>query len=187
MIDKYLVNLPLSFFFFFYFLWDRVSLCLPGCPGTYFVDQAVLELRNPPASASRVLGLKSCSTRTRLPLFLYSIYILIVTPIPFHLPQSLITDSLLSPQGGWEPIEYLPTMACQVSAGLDTSFPTDVRQGSPVRETVCTDRNSLRDMPRSGCWGPHEDWASYPLHIWWGPPSQPVCARWLVAPSLRVS
>jgi hypothetical protein len=24
----------------------------PGCPGTHFVDQAGLELRNPPASAS---------------------------------------------------------------------------------------------------------------------------------------
>ncbi|GAB1286311.1 Protein SCAI [Apodemus speciosus] len=36
----------------------RVSLCSPGCPGTYSVDQAGLELRNPPASASQVLGLK---------------------------------------------------------------------------------------------------------------------------------
>jgi hypothetical protein len=34
----------------------------PGCPGTHFVDQAGLELRNPPASASRVLGLKACAT-----------------------------------------------------------------------------------------------------------------------------
>jgi hypothetical protein len=33
-----------------------------GCPGTHFVDQAGLELRNPPASASRVLGLKVCTT-----------------------------------------------------------------------------------------------------------------------------
>jgi hypothetical protein len=41
---------------------DRVSLCSPGCPGTHFVDQAALELRNPPASASRVLGLKACAT-----------------------------------------------------------------------------------------------------------------------------
>ena len=40
--------------------WDRVSLCSPGCPGTHSVDQAGLELRNPPASASRVLGLKAC-------------------------------------------------------------------------------------------------------------------------------
>jgi hypothetical protein len=31
---------------------DRVSLCSPGCPGTHSVDQAGLELRNPPASAS---------------------------------------------------------------------------------------------------------------------------------------
>ena len=41
---------------------DRVSLCSPGCPGTHFVNQAGLELRNPPASASRVLGLKACAT-----------------------------------------------------------------------------------------------------------------------------
>jgi hypothetical protein len=40
----------------------RVSLCIPGCPGTHFVDQAGLELRNPPASASQVLGLKACAT-----------------------------------------------------------------------------------------------------------------------------
>jgi hypothetical protein len=38
-------------------------LCSPGCcPGTHFVDQAGLELRNPPASASQVLGLKTCTT-----------------------------------------------------------------------------------------------------------------------------
>jgi hypothetical protein len=41
---------------------DRVSLCISDCPGTHFVDQAGLELRNPPASASRVLGLKACTT-----------------------------------------------------------------------------------------------------------------------------
>jgi hypothetical protein len=41
---------------------DRVSLYSPGYPGTDSVDQAGLELRNPPASASRVLGLKACAT-----------------------------------------------------------------------------------------------------------------------------
>jgi hypothetical protein len=41
---------------------DRVSLYSPGCPGTHFVDQAGHELRNLPASASRVLGLKVCAT-----------------------------------------------------------------------------------------------------------------------------
>ena len=34
-------------------------LCSPGCPGTHSVDQADLELRNPPTSASWVLGLKA--------------------------------------------------------------------------------------------------------------------------------
>jgi hypothetical protein len=50
-------------FFIFYFVFrDRVSLCSPGCPGTHSVDQAGLKLRDPPASASRVLGLKACVT-----------------------------------------------------------------------------------------------------------------------------
>jgi hypothetical protein len=49
---------------------DRVSLCSPGCPGTHFVDQAGLELRNPPAPASRVLGLKACATTARFRPFL---------------------------------------------------------------------------------------------------------------------
>jgi hypothetical protein len=44
---------------------DGVSLYSPGCPGTHFVDQAGLKLRNPPASASWVLGLKACATTTQ--------------------------------------------------------------------------------------------------------------------------
>jgi hypothetical protein len=58
------------FFVLFYFglvFPDRVSLCSPGCPGTHFVDQAGLKLRNPPASASRVLGLKACATTPGFP------------------------------------------------------------------------------------------------------------------------
>jgi hypothetical protein len=50
------------FFCFFKVFRDRVSLYSPGCPGTHFVDQAGLKLRNLPASASRVLGLKACTT-----------------------------------------------------------------------------------------------------------------------------
>jgi hypothetical protein len=45
---------------------DRVSLCSPGCPGTHSVNQAGLELRNPSASASQVLGLKACAIIARL-------------------------------------------------------------------------------------------------------------------------
>jgi hypothetical protein len=52
----------------FCFFRDRVSLCSPGSPGTHSVDQAGLELRNPPASASRVLGLKVCATTPGTPL-----------------------------------------------------------------------------------------------------------------------
>jgi hypothetical protein len=49
--------------FFFLVFRDRVSLCSLGCPG---IDQAGLELRNSPASASQVLGLKLCATTARL-------------------------------------------------------------------------------------------------------------------------
>jgi hypothetical protein len=72
-----MVGLNLTLFFkfvwFFGFLFcfvfrDRVSLYSPGCPGTHLVDQAGLELRNPPASASRVLGLKACATMPGLTL-----------------------------------------------------------------------------------------------------------------------
>jgi hypothetical protein len=41
---------------------DRVSLYSPGSRGTHFVDQADFQLKNLPASASRVLGLKACTT-----------------------------------------------------------------------------------------------------------------------------
>jgi hypothetical protein len=40
------------FVFCFFVFRDRVSLYSPGCPGTHFVDQAGLELRDLPASAS---------------------------------------------------------------------------------------------------------------------------------------
>jgi hypothetical protein len=61
---KVISNLP-SFFFDFK---DRASLYSPGCHGTHFVDQAGLKLRNPPASASRVLRLKACATTPGLSL-----------------------------------------------------------------------------------------------------------------------
>jgi hypothetical protein len=64
-----LLSLFLSFFLsFFFFFRDRVSLYSPGCLGAHFVDQASLELRNPSASASQVLGLKACATTTQLSL-----------------------------------------------------------------------------------------------------------------------
>ena len=41
---------------FFFAFGDRVALYSPGCPGTHFVEQAELKLRNLPASATQVLG-----------------------------------------------------------------------------------------------------------------------------------
>ena len=52
-------------FGFFVCLFSRQGFS-PGCPGTQPVDQADLELRNLPASASPVLGLKACATTARL-------------------------------------------------------------------------------------------------------------------------
>ena len=58
-IDKSWYHFFLSFFLSF---WDLVSLYSSGCPGSHFVDQAGRKVRNPPVSASQVLGLKACDT-----------------------------------------------------------------------------------------------------------------------------
>ena len=49
----------LLYLFIYLVFQDRVSLLSPGCLGTHSIDQADLELRDLPASASRVLGLKA--------------------------------------------------------------------------------------------------------------------------------
>jgi hypothetical protein len=53
----------------FGWFFETGFLYSPGCPGTHSVDQAGLELRNPPASASRVLGLKACAITAQLFVF----------------------------------------------------------------------------------------------------------------------
>ena len=58
----FLSSLHFSFLVFVFVFPDTVSLCGPSCSGTHSVVQAGLKLRNPPASASRVLGLKACAT-----------------------------------------------------------------------------------------------------------------------------
>jgi hypothetical protein len=54
-----------SKYFVVLFVWlvlDLVFLCSLGCPGTHYVDEASLELRDLPASASQVLALKTCAS-----------------------------------------------------------------------------------------------------------------------------
>jgi hypothetical protein len=62
---------PIYFILFFMVFLDRVSLYNPGYPGTHFVDQAGLEIRNLPAFASRVLGLTACATTPGCPIYFY--------------------------------------------------------------------------------------------------------------------
>ena len=61
------------FFFFLSYSWlafsvyipdcpGTHSVYIPDCPGTHSVNQASPQLRNSPASASQVLGLKACAT-----------------------------------------------------------------------------------------------------------------------------
>jgi hypothetical protein len=69
LLEFFLFLFCLFVLFCFFVFRDRVSLCSPGCPGTHFVDQAGLKLRNLPASASQVLELKVCATTARLRIF----------------------------------------------------------------------------------------------------------------------
>ena len=61
-----------------FFFLDMVSLYSFDCPGAHFVDQAGLELRNSPASASQVLGLKACATMPGMFLVLFLFLILYI-------------------------------------------------------------------------------------------------------------
>ena len=54
------------------------QLTKAGSPGAHFVDQAGLELRNSPASASQVLGLKACATMPGMFLVLFLFLILYI-------------------------------------------------------------------------------------------------------------
>ena len=52
---------------YLFILTRQVFLCsCPSHPGTHSVDLAVLELRDLPASASQVLGLKACTIMSSL-------------------------------------------------------------------------------------------------------------------------
>jgi hypothetical protein len=101
-------------FFGFFFFRDRVSLYSPGCPGTHLVDQVGLELRNPPASASQVLGLKVCATTARpnialltVPSYQVSVCTLCAecpgrTEEVVDSPWTEVTDGCELPSGCWE-------------------------------------------------------------------------------------
>ena len=56
----YLSVFPVNLIFFS--PQGRVSLCSPGCPGTCSIHQGGLQLRDPLASAFRMLGLKGWAT-----------------------------------------------------------------------------------------------------------------------------
>jgi hypothetical protein len=61
----------LIFYFYFFFVFFKTGflhIALAVLELT-FVDQAGLELRNPPASASQVLALKACATTAQLLFF----------------------------------------------------------------------------------------------------------------------
>jgi hypothetical protein len=136
----------------FIFFRDRVSLYNPGCPGTHSVDQAGLELRNPPVSASQVLGLKVCTTTAQLHSRFYS---------PPGLPSNWSTSytSSLCPFLHVDILPLPPTshptrplnfLRPPVSWGLGVSSLTEPRPGNPLLYV---------------CWGPHTSW--YMLPGWW--------------------
>jgi hypothetical protein len=91
--------------FFFFFLRQG-----PGCPGTHFVDHAGLELRNPPVSASQVLGLKVCATTAWLfrLFYFFNIYLFIIckyTVAVLDTPEEasdFVTDGYEPPCGCWD-------------------------------------------------------------------------------------
>jgi hypothetical protein len=115
-----------------------VSLCSPGCPGTHSVDQAGLKLRNLPASASQVLGLKVCATSARSSLGLKSFkfqasvttprYCLIIKWVVFHWIVGVPQISWCTLPGLWSNIWEI------LGAHVETTVPPTRSPSS----SVCT-------------------------------------------------
>jgi hypothetical protein len=165
-----LTHSPDLFFFFFFFLFlvfqDRVSLYSPGCPGTHFVDQPGLELKNLPASAFQVLGVKACTTMPSSQFFSFPITLFIhftarSQPPLLLVPTSHSLSPSPSPQRRGSPQMCQPTLAHQVTAGLGTFSPTEARQGSPVKGTGSLGRQLLLQLLRDS----HQEQAAYLLHM----------------------
>jgi hypothetical protein len=86
--------LNIVFFLMVFFLgggeFETGFLCIAlGCPKTHFVDQAGLEIRNLPASASQVLGLKACTTMPGFMVFLKKLFTFILCALVFCLNTSV--------------------------------------------------------------------------------------------------
>jgi hypothetical protein len=83
----------------------------PSCPGTHSVDQAGLELRNPPASASRVLVLKTYATMPGCVL-VFCLHVCLFEGVIF--PGTGVIDSCEQPCGCWDlnlgPLEEQPVL-----------------------------------------------------------------------------
>jgi hypothetical protein len=74
--------------------WVRVSLCSPGCPGIYSVDQAASNSKDLLAFTSQVLGLKMCASMTGI--LGRSLYKMKLT---FE-PKTVTKSSILAGRGG---------------------------------------------------------------------------------------
>ena len=93
--------------------WERrnkISLCNSSCPRMHSVDQAGLELRDLPASASQALGLKVCTTTAQLKILLhFNLLILSVHVTTGHVygGQRTTWEYKLSPYicGSWRLIQ----------------------------------------------------------------------------------
>jgi hypothetical protein len=88
-------------FVLFCFVFQDLSLYSPGCPGTHFVDHAGLKFRNPPASASQVLGLKACATTPSFRIFLKDVFI----SQRFHVYECFAIVCVYAPHTFQTPVE----------------------------------------------------------------------------------
>jgi hypothetical protein len=110
-------------------------MCRSSCPGTHSVDQAVLELRNLPASASQVLELKACA----------------ISCVSIHLPRCACSGSIWSAQSSLKSspqdpqpnsprfeggIGQFPWAVCYDAGGCSSGPLTDWRQQAVRRATI---------------------------------------------------
>jgi hypothetical protein len=126
------------FVLFCFVFQDRVSLYISGCPGIHSVDQAGFKLRNPPASASQVLGLKPVPPLPSFNVFFNWLFYLFAfqmvspflvsppqAPYPLLPPPASIRVLPRSPPNPASAPEHSPILDHQASTGPRGSPPSD--------------------------------------------------------------
>lgn len=117
----------------FFFSFFSPKTCSPSCPGTHYIDQSGLELRDALDSASQVIGSKVWATTAQQSLYLKFHFIL----FNFTNSQSYLNDSLTMLLIA--PVVPFQNQKDHILASLFSIYRLPLFQTAPAQDLPCQD------------------------------------------------